>query len=199
MNIIRIKQLIQEINIKTLTYVTIFIFSIFTIDCSKDKPITHVTEKGLKATLNWLKELGKEYGAFQDFTVKKLKDLESIDLSDGNINDEDLIHLKPLVNLRILFLARTKITDKGLLNLKYLKKLKILSLHNTKISDTGLKYLKDLDLVSLDVSSTIISDNSILYLKNHLNLDFIDISKTKVTKKGFKELSELFPHCEIKF
>jgi len=61
-----------------------------------------------------------------------------VDLSDTDVTDEHLVHLKDLTRLELLWLSNTQITDAGLAHLKHLTQLTQLNLAQTQITDAVL-------------------------------------------------------------
>ncbi len=102
----------------------------------------------------WLKDRALAYAEkIQDDSDKWRKDAKAtlvhLDLSDSQITDTGLVHLKGLKNLTDLGLFNTQITDAGLLHFKGLTKLEMLYLANTddyptdtKITDAGVAELQ---------------------------------------------------------
>jgi Leucine rich repeat/Leucine Rich repeat len=70
--------------------------------------------------------------------------LEELDLSFNNIDDERLSCLKDLTNLRTLLLAYNQVTEAGLGNLALLDRLREVDLSHNSITGTGLRHLRGL-------------------------------------------------------
>jgi hypothetical protein len=64
--------------------------------------------------------------------VATFRKLEELDLSNAEIGDEGLVHLRGLIYLRTLDLSGTNVTDAGLRHVKSLAALKDLDLYETK-------------------------------------------------------------------
>ncbi len=132
------------------------------------------------------------------------------------VTNEALVHLKPLVHLRILVLSQTKITDAGLKHLAGLTQLEHLSLRRTAITGSGLEHLKgfknlqrlDLDytkfddaglrhvggwtnLSTLTLRGTQVGDRGIGQLIGLVSLELLDLGETNVTDAGLRHLREL--------
>ena len=58
------------------------------------------------------------------------------------ITDGDLVHLKGLIDLKILYLGATQITDAGLVHLKGMTQLERLDLSETQVTDAGVAELQ---------------------------------------------------------
>lgn len=102
--------------------------------------------------------------------------LPSLDISSSPVNDDGLVHLKPLEDLRSLNLSRTLVTDAGLKHLATHRRLQFLDLSNTAITLKGIDQL--------------------LSLKN---LSILDISGTKISFAAAMELRKKFPKSTIMF
>ena len=63
-------------------------------------------------------------------------------LRNEKITDGDLVHLKGLIDLKILYLGATQITDAGLVHLKGMTQLERLDLSETQVTDAGVAELQ---------------------------------------------------------
>ena len=77
-------------------------------------------------------------------SVSGLKKLEILDLTySKNIEDDDLVHLENLTNLKYLYLGGcSRISDDGITHLKKISSLKELYLFETRVSDAGIRDLQ---------------------------------------------------------
>jgi hypothetical protein len=92
-------------------------------------------------------------------------------------------------------ISNTDVTDAGMSHLKGLTKLSALYLSQTQLSDTGLAHLKGLtNLSSLDLSYTQVTDSGLPHLKALTNLSGLSLSDTSVTDAGLAQLKELGSH-----
>ena len=73
----------------------------------------------------------------------------SVDLSQSQVTDSDLAHVKALSGLEHLDLSESQVTDAGLAHLKGLSKLISLTLFRTKVTDAGLVHVKGLTSLEL--------------------------------------------------
>ena len=71
--------------------------------------------------------------------LDQLPHVEILDLSESDVTDDDLVHLKGFSQLQGLRLVRTKVTDAGLEHLKGLTNLQWVSVNGTRIAATGAK------------------------------------------------------------
>ena len=138
------------------------------------------------------------------------------------VTDESLVHLKPLVHLRVLEISHPKISDAGLEHLagltqlehlglrrtaitgfgfdylKGFKKLKTLDLAFTKFDDAGLQYIEGwTNLRELYLSSTDITDAGLRYLRELHSLESLILDDTSVTSAGIKQLRHALPRVQI--
>ena len=102
-------------------------------------------------------------------------DVIEVNLSDSQITDAGLVHLKALINLDELYLSNTQVTDVGLVHLKELTNLQKLYLWDTQVTDAGL-----------------------LHLKGLTNLEYLYLHNTPVTDAGVRELKKALPKCDIR-
>ena len=123
----------------------------------------------------------------------------NVDLSDCEINDDDLATLESFPGLKWLGLGRTEITDRGLKHLAGLKSLRSLELCGAKVTDAGLSCLTGLtQLRSLRLDGTNVTDSGLQYLGGLNNLQSLNLSETKVAGaklyhlEGLEGLSELW-------
>lgn len=124
--------------------------------------------------------------------LKRLKQLERLELSCKEITDAGLKHLKGLRQVKYLSLASNRITDEGLQDLKGLRQLKHLTLEGNPITDTGLKELKGLtELRFLGVTGDGITDAGLEHLEGLTRLLGLNLPETKITDAGLKHLKGL--------
>jgi Leucine-rich repeat (LRR) protein len=71
-----------------------------------------------------------------------LQNLEELDLSNSQITDAGLAHLKTLTKLEDLDLSATNVTDAGLAYLEGLSALKYVYLRGTKVTAAGVDNLQ---------------------------------------------------------
>jgi len=114
-----------------------------------------------------------------------------------DIDDAVLEKVAALRHLETLNLADSGITDDQLRYVCDLPRLSCLALGGTEISDEGLARLADsLDLTSVYLSNTRISDNSVTHLLRMRNLVVLDLKNTGVSKRGLSRLRTL-PKLEV--
>jgi Leucine-rich repeat (LRR) protein len=138
--------------------------------------------------------------------VSKLENLETLDLSFGEITNQALEHIKGLKKLKTLDLRKTQVNDAGLAMLQELPNLKHLYLTGCPITDDGLIHVQKLNPESLYVGgfSTKVTDKGIPHLKGlvtdkgmrHLkglkSLRSLHLQHARgVTDEGLQELKEL--------
>jgi len=130
--------------------------------------------------------------------------LESLNLYDLGVTDDDLRHIAKQTGLRELSLAENSVTDVGLERLKDLRNLEKLQLNGNRITDAGLVYLAGLTkLRELGLRNTSraetgmkITDKGMEHLRGLKALREIDISGTAVTDAGLAYLAG-FPELEL--
>ncbi len=132
--------------------------------------------------------------------IGRLNDLRSVDLSDLQITDAGMVHLRELNNLRWLFLDDTNVNDAKLEHVKRLIKLEWLHLDSTEITDAGLVNLKGLvGLIGLSLSYTQITFAGMEHLYALTNLEEIHLYGTQITNEDAKIFQQALPNCEIRY
>jgi len=126
------------------------------------------------------------------------KPVSGVDLRLTKITDAGLEHLKRLTQLQSLNLTGTQITDVGLVYLKGLTQLQSLNLKSTQITDAGLVHLKGLTQLSwLDLSETKITDAGLVHLKGLTNLCYLYLVATQIGDAGIGRMRTAFPRMWI--
>ncbi len=137
-----------------------------------------ITTEGLRQlaglNLEWLGLAGTRLGSGRGSSITTGNDLEP---------------LKRLTDLDYLDLSRTCVVDADLAALSDLRKLRNLNLSDTRITSAGIAHLSKLsDLRDVDLSGTQVDDDigaRLGHLKSGLTLD---LSRTKVTGRGLQNL-----------
>jgi hypothetical protein len=133
--------------------------------------------------------------------LKELPDVEKLNFSSSNLNDDALANLSGLNNLKELGLwGSSRITDDGLAHLAGLPKLERLNLTECNVTDSGLAHLKDLKTVThLHLNSTKITDAGLEHLAGLEQLVWVDAYATGVTEAGAQKFREQHPETELEF
>jgi hypothetical protein len=136
-------------------------------------------------------------------SLRKLRNLNVLDLGSVPLRDDDLAVLGQLVELKDLSLDRAldvntprqtrqlmgRLTGRALVHLRGLKNLSFLMLGSNAITDDGLINLKDLQsLKRLGLSWNPITDAGLKHLANLQSLESLDLEGTKVTDAGLQAL-----------
>ena len=124
--------------------------------------------------------------------------LQVLILDKNLVDDDALVHLKPLKSLKELYLEQTRVVGPGLANLKELSALTVLSLKFTKITDAGLANVMGLTgLQRLLLDGTEVSDAGLGHLQGMKGLKQVVLARTKVTKAGVDKLKTALPGVEV--
>lgn len=111
----------------------------------------------------------------------KLKNLRTLSISRGNFGDEHASHVARIKSLDGLLIQDTDITDAGLRKLTALKNLTFLRAGETKITDDGLRMVADsfpkLRTLYLWGKGNRVTNDGIRALRNHPSLNRIHASK----------------------
>jgi hypothetical protein len=125
--------------------------------------------------------------------------IDSLDWAGKKITDDDLAHLRWLKGLDSLKLSQTELDDVNLVQLRGLRQLQHLELRSTGITNSGMEHLAKLTgLRDLDLSSTEVGDFGLLYLRRLKNLRLLNLRDTNVTSDGQAELKTHLPNVDVK-
>jgi hypothetical protein len=124
--------------------------------------------------------------------VQELPDLESLGLSNPEVGDEELAHIKGLRKLQRLDLFKSRISDEGLKVFKHLPSLSWVPMGKTRVTDAGLVHLKDLtQLEYVGLRANQVTDAGLVHLENLTNLTGLHLGETKVTDAGLVHLRRM--------
>ena len=155
--------------------------------------------------------------------LSSLTQLQCLNLSGLQIDDEDLNHLRGLSQLRELYLTGTAVTGAGLEHLQGLTQLRRLYLDHTQVTDFGMKYLKQLvELRHLALHGAFVGDDGLNAIRGLTQLEYLDLwddfhvtdsgldalsgmtklqwlylRNTRVSAEGFQRLKQRLPKCTI--
>ena len=122
--------------------------------------------------------------------VRQLGEVEQLDLTGSDIDDQQLQMVAGIASLRAVYLNRTRIGDRGMGELARLQKLKVLEVANTNVTDEGIKTIgvcRDLYWVVLaDVNVT---DACIETFRTLDKMEFLDLDGTDVSDAGIRRMS----------
>jgi hypothetical protein len=131
----------------------------------------------------------------------ELPKLKNLTLSRGSLNDEAMVYIGKMTQLRYLEIeGYNSITDKGLAHLKNLKKIEVLSLGRfTRFTDHSLSYITHLPLKKLDLRQSILSGEGVkLIVEAFPNLDELNLRHVpnepwseKLSKQSLLALKQL--------
>jgi hypothetical protein len=137
---------------------------------------------------------------FEDgVTVKTLRDingmkcLEDLDVTTGEIGDEEIRELRNLPSLKTLCLGECQVGDEGLKSIARLRQLRCLNLSRAvserPITDAGLKFVASLPkLEKLYLEGTRVTDKGMATLSAIPNLRTLDIGKSRAPPAGLASL-----------
>ncbi|WP_406700114.1 hypothetical protein V5E97_14870 [Singulisphaera sp. Ch08] len=142
-----------------------------------------------KNDLVYLQSLSDEFEGmeFDDFAA-----LTELDLRGKAIDDEGMVHLRGLKQLRTLSLNETRVGDAGLENIAGLKNLQKLHLIDTPTTNAGLEVVSRLtNLTELFISGTCVTDSGFPVLRRLRKLNSLAFSTTDVGDAGLAVLADL--------
>ncbi|MEQ1906122.1 MAG: protein kinase [Pirellulaceae bacterium] len=137
--------------------------------------------------------------------LDELLTLEHLVLSQTNIDDASLVHVKRLKNLRLLYLHTYwgvgNVTDAGIENLKGLSELRSLEIYGTRTTDAGLAHLSGLSNLEYLAFGSIenkseITDRGLAHLAGLSNLKHLRINATQITDSGLEQIKKL-PNLQV--
>lgn len=124
--------------------------------------------------------------------IDQFSGLETLDLSEQGLQDNNLLLLAKHRTLRQLYLDMNPISDRGLTYLRTIRSLEVLSLSYTKITDPSLAALRHLDnLGQLRLTGTAIGDAGPAAL-SQMRLQILMLDRTAVSDAGLAYLRRLF-------
>jgi hypothetical protein len=127
-----------------------------------------------------------------DSVLSRCRNADSLRLSDTQVTDAGLVHLKQLPKLRRVILNEKQATDTGLKHLKEVTSLHELRLNNSLVTDAGLEHIKGMvNLRVLTLRDTLVTDAGLEHLKAMKELRLLDLTRTQVTDVGLEHLNGL--------
>jgi len=125
--------------------------------------------------------------------LKKLTQLEELELDNTQVSNIGLAHLRRLTQLKILTLRGTQVGDAGMASLKEMTQLEVLNLADTSITDAGLVHLQGLaKLRDLELLNTYVTDEGLVHLRGLTELSRIGLStSTNLTEVGLGHLKAI--------
>ena len=141
--------------------------------------------KGLRSLqLKSTRVTGAHFDAFEN--------LERLDLTQTDVNDEGLATIAQLSRLKSLRLRSTYVTDSGLATLARLSGLVELDLSDLDLSDEGIAHLAGLDsLRILNLRGSRVTDAGLQHLGDMHALVDLSLYRTRVTNAGMPRLAAL--------
>lgn len=154
-----------------------------------------------------LKKTGFEAGRISSVglnRLRKLREIELLNLYGNNFEDAGLESLGQLLKLRELNLSLLAITDGALEHLRPLKELRQLDLlysegfAGPKITDKGVNHLAQLSqLTALNLTGARISDAGLERLEGLKGLTNLQLVRTQVTTAGLRSFEAAMPQCRV--
>jgi Leucine-rich repeat (LRR) protein len=146
----------------------------------------------IAAAQRWLESINYRCSIEQVQTITNLRLQLYGDDTPYLISNENMRHIKVLVNLENLALPPWT-NDEGLRNVTGLSKLKYLDMPRASITDSGMKHLENLiNLQNLIISScSNITNNGISKLSKLTNLKILHLHKTGLTDAGMSTIGKL--------
>ena len=165
----------------SLHFVSVFKgIRVFDHAIEKIAPLKNLRSLQLKST----RLTGAHLDAFEN--------LERLDLTQTDVNDEGLASIARLPRLKTLRLRSTRVTDSGLVAIAGLTDLVELDLADLELSDEGVAHLAGLDgLRSLNLRGSDITDAGLSHLSGMHELADLSLYRTRITNAGMPQLAAL--------
>lgn len=143
---------------------------------------------------------------FSQLNVLAPSSLQSLNLSNTGVTDQDLEFVAGLTDLEILLLSnetyangevirdrpQNKITNAGLARLGNLTKLKGIDLSGTEVTDDGLKILARMpNLIWVYLDGTKVTGPGIAHLNSHQSLRMVELNGCELNQTGYENLIQL--------
>ena len=132
--------------------------------------------------------------------LKGLTAIQLLALKNTQVTDAGLEHIKSLTAMQTLGLSGTQVTDAGLEHIKGFKVLRTLGLSDTHVTDAGLEHLKGLTAMKeqLDLSNNPqVTDAGLEHLMGLTAMQTLWLNGTQVTDAGVARLQKALPNCKI--
>ena len=121
-----------------------------------------------------------------------LKQLQSLELSNARITNEDHSPFAMLPKLKNIHLNSTAIDDEGLAAFTGAKHCETLTLNDTKVTDAGLKALSGLtNLKQLEARRTKLTDAALETIGKFTKLQYLELTGVRIKGSGVGKLSGL--------
>jgi len=154
-----------------------------------------------------MKPLDRAHGVYLDSRLATdamlreaswLTGLSGLTLSNTQVTDTGMIHVKRMKNMHVLIVHNARVSDAGLVHLKDLPKLRGLGLSGTNVTDAGMAHLNGLTkLERLSLDNTQVTDAGLVQLKGHSTLKWLGVKDTHVTSAGCDDLKRALPRVTI--
>ncbi len=142
--------------------------------------------------------------------LPRLLNVESVDLAECAVTEQELDSLRGLIHLRSLNLARlnhlsyatsdTGLSDACLIPIQGLRQLQELDLAGNRITDAGTALIAGMpELESLDLTATEVGDAGLVHLQTLKKLKRLSLGGTRVTPQGARALQSALPALEVIF
>ena len=120
--------------------------------------------------------------------IGNLKELRRLDISNADIDDEGLRRISHLALIE-LWLQSTQITDAAAETISRMKTLDFLQLNATSLSDAFLERLSPMpELADLGLRGAHVTSAGMKYLSRHPKLEKLDVYSTEVGDSGVQHL-----------
>jgi hypothetical protein len=137
-------------------------------------------------------------GTVETDTQQPGRTVGTADLHGCRVDDDWLVCLQDLPDLRQLDLSGTRVTDAGMAHLASLHQLRGLNLNMTQVGDAGLRSLAGLsELRELGLAACRVTDAGLDALQSVPRLERVNLHGTHVTEQGLRRLTASRPGLDV--
>jgi len=130
--------------------------------------------------------------------LKWFPEIQRVSVRYRELQDDWLVHLKPLVNLNRVGFTHSPVGDAGFKHLEGLKNLESVHASNTKITDSGVASLVKLKkLQGLVLMHTQVTDKGLATLEQLASLRVLSLRGSRVTQEGIDRFKKARPECKV--
>ena len=124
--------------------------------------------------------------------LSKLAHFESLSFWGTTVDDDDLVQLKPLENLRSIDLSFSQVTGKSIEVLSTHKKLALVNLTSCHVTDDHLAALSKMPQIAmLHLGRTNVTDNGLKHLDHLEQIVLLDLENCEISDTGLKSIGDL--------
>jgi WD40 repeat protein len=130
--------------------------------------------------------------------LQEVAGLKHVCLGGGNMSGEGLMYLKKLPELEVLEILDTPLSEPAFRHIKEMTRLRVLRLRSTALPDAALVHLRSVpSLRVLSFESTPVGNVGLDHLASLKNLDELNLGAMPISEQGLAKLRAALPKCKI--